>query len=489
MAAKTQSTSDATSKSRKTAWPKRKSRWRRVLWALVGLLLLAAPAGWLLSGVSRQPQDTGPRLTHIVTRGELIVTVTEPGTLESSDNKEIKCEVRGQNTVIYVVESGTIVEPGDLLVKLDTLLIEEAINERTKYMFWSRSASERSKADEARSELAVSEYEQGRYPAQLKTLQKDLAIANSNLRSAQNMLAHAKLMQERGYVSALEVEERDFQVTQAELNVDVKQTEIEILEKFTKREELERLKGNLAATTARHKADAERAFADKARMDRSLAELKKCEIYADRGGLVIYPSAAAWKRAPDIELGANVHKDQVLLLMPDLTQMQVKLGVHESVIGRMHTGLEAKVKLADRTLHARVSSVADVTTPGGWWTGNVVKYDCTVRLPSEDGLKPGMSAEVEITLAHHKDVLTIPVAAVLDLEDGQYCWVKTEDGPERRTLELGDTNDIHVIVEKGLVEGDEVILNPTAFVKEAESEALQPVDGSMPAETSSADEQ
>jgi len=45
-----------------------------------------------------------PELTHKITRGDPIVTVTEQGTLESSDNTEIKCKVRGQNTIIWVIE-------------------------------------------------------------------------------------------------------------------------------------------------------------------------------------------------------------------------------------------------------------------------------------------------------------------------------------------------------------------------------------------------
>ena len=56
------------------------------------------------------------------------MTVTEQGLLESAENTEIKCKVRGWNTVIWVIESGTVVEPGDELVRLDTLFIEEQID-------------------------------------------------------------------------------------------------------------------------------------------------------------------------------------------------------------------------------------------------------------------------------------------------------------------------------------------------------------------------
>jgi multidrug efflux pump subunit AcrA (membrane-fusion protein) len=141
-------------------------------------------------------------------------------------------------------------------------------------------------------------------------------------------------------------------------------------------------------------------------------------------------------------------------------------------------GLAAKITLPDKTLEGKVSSVASVTKPAGWWTGNVVKYDTIIKLPSVDGLKPGMSAEVEVILDRHEDVLTIPVAAVLETEEGDFCWVKTADGAQRRPLRLGDTDDSFIVVKAGLKEGDEVMLNPLAFIEEAQSEVLKPFDES-----------
>ena len=165
-----------------------------------------------------------------------------------------------------------------------------------------------------------------------------MVVAESNLRSAENMLSHAEMMAESGYVSELDVEEKEFAVTQAKLDLEVKKTQIDVLKRFTKAEQLETLKGNLAATKANHAANVERAMADASRRDRALEEFEHCVVKAERGGLVIHPSAAKWENAPEIAEGATVHKDQVLLLMPDLSKMQVKVGIHESVIDRMQAG-------------------------------------------------------------------------------------------------------------------------------------------------------
>ena len=76
-----------------------------------------------------------------------------------------------------------------------------------------------------------------------------------------------------------------------------------------------------------------------------------------------------------------------------------------------------KVTLSGKTLNGDITSVASVAKPASWWTGNVVKYDTVVDLPSIEGLKPGMSVEVEIIMAGHEDVLTVPVAAVLETDE------------------------------------------------------------------------
>uniref|UniRef100_UPI003566DD14 efflux RND transporter periplasmic adaptor subunit n=1 Tax=Stieleria sp. TaxID=2795976 RepID=UPI003566DD14 len=192
------------------------------------------------------------------------------------------------------------------------------------------------------------------------------------------------------------------------------------------------------------------------------------------------PSAAAWKNSPDIAEGATVHKDQVLMLMPNLSKMQVKVGVHESVVDRIEPGMDATVSLPDLEMDATVYSVASVAQPTGWWTGNIVKYDCIIQLPSIAGLKPGMSAEVEVVMADYQDVLTVPVSAVLETETETLCWVMVDGKPQRRVITLGDSNDVFIIVEEGLREGEEVVLNPLSFVDQAQRAALSTIDETKP---------
>nr|WP_161501484.1 HlyD family efflux transporter periplasmic adaptor subunit [Rhodopirellula sp. SM50] len=426
--------------------------------AVLGGLCWAAVA---LAGSLREDNVPGG-MTYRVIRGNLLVTVDEQGVLESAENLEIKSQVRGYNAVLWIVESGTFVEQGDELVRLDALFIQEQVDERTKYSNWSQSAADWSATAVARARIAVDEYDQGRYQSELLTLEKDVAIARAAVQNAKDRVRHVRAMAASGYLSELEVDERQFAVDQAELNLQLKQTQLEVLKNFTYKEQLQTLKGELAAIEANHKANVERAMADNSRRDRAVEELQYCVIKAPHSGLVIHPNAAQWESAP-IEEGTNVHKDQVLLLMPDLNEMQVKLGVHESAVKRVKNGQLANVTLPTRTLEGVVTEVASVTKPAGWWTGNQVRYDTIVSLPAAEDLRPGTSADVEIKVAEYQDVLLIPVAAIVERNNQSFCWVQSPDGARRRRIIVGDTNQVFTVVQQGLQEDEEVLLNPYAY--------------------------
>ena len=70
-------------------------------------------------------------LSHVVEKRVLQVTITEQGTVQSAENTEIKCRVRGFSTVTYIIDAGTEVKEGDVLVRLDTKRVEDAISKHT----------------------------------------------------------------------------------------------------------------------------------------------------------------------------------------------------------------------------------------------------------------------------------------------------------------------------------------------------------------------
>lgn len=442
-----------------------------VKYFVIAGVIVIATAIYFAWPAKRDPNQT--MLTHTVSRGNLTVSVIEQGTLESSDNTEIKCKVRGSNTITWVIEGGTQVKKGEVLLRLDTLALDESISEREKFKLLTLSSAKRLDGNRKAAKLAIDEYLKGQYRTELMTLEKELAVAKSNLQKIQDLQKFTEKQVKNNYANKRALEQINTSVAQSRQQVAAKERAILLLED-TKKEQVETLQGNLRSIEKSYRAEFERSRADEQRWKRAVEELVHCTVVAPRDGLVIYPNAARWKNTPDIEEGASVHKDQVLLLMPDIDNMQIKVGVHESVVDRVREGLIAKVTLPRQDLTAKVSEVARVTKPAGWWTGNVVKYDTIIKLPQAKGLKPGMSAEVEIILAEHEDVITIPVAAVVESEQGNFSWVKKGDQLEKRLIQLGDSNDVFIVVTGGIAEGEEVVLNPLAHIDEAQRDALRP---------------
>ena len=457
-----------------------RSRLRPILLVLL-VLVCAAVGGSAYTQGYFTPAVEDPfahALTYKVIRSDMVINVSELGSLESSNNTKIVCRVRGQNTITSVVESGTYVKKGDVVLTLDTLYIDEQISERSKYAHWSKAGAQHWQSVMTRAKLSIPEYLEGRYVARQMEMEKDLAIAESRLRTSQNILAHTMMLQERGYVSALDVEQREFNVTTSKLSVENTKTRMEVYEKTSKAREVARLEGDLKIAKAQFGANDERADADASRRDRAVAEREYCTIIAPKDGLVIHPRAAAWKGAPDITEGGTVYKEQVLLLMPDLDKMQVKVGVHEAVVSKIKVGLPTRIILPNREpIVAAVSHVADIARPASLGSGDVIEYDVIVELPPIPDLKPGMSAEIEIIMAEHKNVLVLPVAAVLELDDGFHCWVKVGSDVVKRDITLGDSNDIFIVIQDGLNEGEDVVLNPLAYIDEAQKEVLVPFGG------------
>ena len=151
----------------------------------------------------------------------------------------------------------------------------------------------------------------------------------------------------------MEVEERTFAVTRSELNVELKNTEINVLKDFTKAMELETRNGNLNSARATHNANTERAKQLADQLVLCEADLENCIVKAETSGIVIYPAAEPWKFAPEIEVGATVYMGQTLLIMPDLSKMQVKVGIPEAMVHRLKPGLAARVTSPKKSLTAR----------------------------------------------------------------------------------------------------------------------------------------
>lgn len=425
-------------------------------------------------------------LTHTVGKSDLLITVTEDGNVESAKNLDIKCQVSGGSSILWIVEDGKEVKKGDKLVELDQSKLEDEISAQTITYEKARSASIQAEKDFSVAQISVKEYIDGTFKKEQQDADAQITIAEENLRSAKNALEHSERMFRRGYISSLELESQQFSVQRAQLELDSAKTSKEVLEKFTKVKTLEDLESQVE--TARAKKQSEKAALDLevARLERLKAEMELCVIVAPQDGMVVFANQTSGRfgnqSGPTIEEGAAVRERQDILKLPDLAEMQVKVTVHETKVDSLRRGMRARIKIQDQEYQGRVTSVANQPEPTSFFSASVKEYATIVKIDGEStGLKPGMTAEVEILVAHLQDKLVVPVAAIVEQRGKFYCWVQTAEGPERRPVVLGLSDDKFVYVKDGIAEGEEVLMNPRAVVADArggdEAEEEMDVEG------------
>lgn len=113
----------------------------------------------------------------------------------------------------------------------------------------------------------------------------------------------------------------------------------------------------------------------------------------------------------------NVSGGTILMLMADLSTMQVRTLVDETDIGKVEPGQVARVTVEAYPNRTFVGSVHKIE-PQAVVDQNVTMFPVLVRLDNEERLlKPNMNAEVRIEVAQRQDVVLVPNAAVVSMTD------------------------------------------------------------------------
>lgn len=459
---------------------------RRVgLLVLAGLFVAAVGLlGWKLLGSGGTSSgdgtvaNAGGALTHKVGKGRLLVTVVAAGNMESARNLDVKCLVAGGTSILWIVPDGTEVEEGELIVKLDSSSIEDQLNAQKIALGKAQASKIQAEENFAAAEIAVEEYKDGTYIKDLQTAEANINIAQENLRSSENLLEHTRKMSRKGFTTSLQVEADEFAVERSKLELDSAKTAKLVLEKFTRAKVLKELEAKREAAGALVKSEQAAFNLEQSKLQRLERQMANCEIKAPQNGIVIYANDQGGGRGfssqsgVKIEEGATVRESQTILRLPDLSNMQVKMTVHETKVERLKVGMRAAVRVSDKELQGKIVSIANQPEPTMFMNANLKEYATIVKIEGEaEGLKPAMTAEVEVLVADLEDVLTVPVSCVVEQGGKFYAWaVKGPEKFERRPLTVGMTNDKVFEIKDGLLEGEVVLLNPKAKVEEARKE-------------------
>ena len=102
----------------------------------------------------------------------------------------------------------------------------------------------------------------------------------------------------------------------------------------------------------------------------------------------------------------------LLLRMADLSAVQVRALIDETDIGKVKAGMPAKVTVAAYPNQPFAGDVVKIE-PQAVVDQNVTMFAVIISIQNPDGLLlPGMNAEVDVSIASRRDVLTLPVMAL-----------------------------------------------------------------------------
>jgi HlyD family secretion protein len=354
-----------------------------------------------------------------VDRGDLAKSVVATGKIEPITKVEIKSKASGI-VKKWNADAGQMVKAGTVLVELDKVEIEAQV----------RQAKAQLEAAEASERATVADYER----AKVDALSPDVPLLK---RAHERAVSMAK----DGVVSQSQLDDAQRNYEMALNKQQVAQANLGVL-----------------------KAKQKQAEAQVAQARASLAQLQEQYTYytivAPMDGIIL---------SRDVEIGNAVSSILVMgsastLVMTegDTSEVYVKGKVDESDIGKVYLGQPARIKVEsfkDKSFTGKVTKIS----PMGVEKDNVTTFEVRVSITNPGGeLKAAMTANAEIILEEHKNVLRIPEGAVLYDKDKKASVEvpvpNAKDGKKKVAVKLGISNGAKAEVLEGLKEGDEVVL-------------------------------
>lgn len=157
---------------------------------------------------------------------------------------------------------------------------------------------------------------------------------------------------------------------------------------------------------------------------------------------------------------ASYTSGTTLMTIADLDRMQIKAGVNEVDVGKIRHGQDVVVDV-DAYPNAKFHGVIIHIAPAARDEQGVKVFDVEIDITdSDERLRPGMTANIEIQGDHREGVITIPIEAAFK-KGGRYVvyvFDGSEDEPVEREVETGISSISSVEIVAGLEEGEIVAL-------------------------------
>jgi HlyD family secretion protein len=395
---------------------KKKNKRLYIIIAIVVVVVLAA-GGAVLAKSGGTKID--PSKIAKVDQGDLAKSVVATGKIEPITKVEIKSKASGI-VKRYLKDAGQMVKTGDVLVELDKEEIQARVRE-------SRAALE---AAEANLRAAEADMER----AKVDALGPDVPLLERAYERAKKMASEGVVSQ-----SALDEAQRAYELA------------------VNKRE---MARASMTISKAKQAQARAQVAQSRASLERSEEEFRNSTIVAPMDGLIL---------ARNVEVGDAVSSILVLgssatlvMTVGDTHEVFVKGKVDESDIGKVYLGQTARIKVEsfkDKTFDGKVTKIS----PMGVEKDNVTTFEVRVSITNPGGeLKAAMTANAEIILEEHKNVLHIPEGALIYDKDKKASVEvpdpKAPEGKKKVAVTVGISNGSKTELLSGLKKDDKVIL-------------------------------
>lgn len=438
----------------------------------LGLAAVLAMAG-LSACATGSPQNASEERSATLARGTLVAVVNATGSVKPAGQIRLSFETAG--TVAEVaVKAGDSVKAGDVIARLDATDLELALADAETALLiattnYSRTVQGSREADIRAAQAALNAAQSNYARLKRGPDPADYAAAEAEFRNAEASLERAQNAYNKAYANdpttitahpaALQLESATNAYNAAKARFERASQPASRADLAAAWQQVESAKANLE----RLKAPA-RDFD----IDQALAQIEQARLQVEQARRRI---AQTVLRAPadgviasiDIRVGETVAQQPVAVLL-DLSQLRVDITVDEIDVARITPGQRATLTF-DALPGVEVSGVVERIAPASTLVSGVVSYEVRVLLdPTDQPLRPGMTANTSIVLDRRENVLLAPNWAIRrDRQSGKsFLTIRTGDTTrEEVEVKTGLRNEAFSEILSGATEG-QIVLAPRA---------------------------
>lgn len=167
----------------------------------------------------------------------------------------------------------------------------------------------------------------------------------------------------------------------------------------------------------------------------------------------------------NIDLGQNSIPGMQAFKLVNINQVKVKISIPESEISKVRIGQTATINVSALGGHTFVGRICEKGVSADPLSRS---YDVKILINNRDGsLMPGMICDASLQKSVDSKAFVLP-ASVIQLDDNNqtFVWVNVGGKAEKRTVYTGDETNQGVVINGGLSEGDEVLVEGQQKVSE-----------------------